>query len=273
MKDSKENNIQKESNNNENEAIKEVNSAIQASRANDEYSDSVIRISRANDEYSDSTIQVSKANDEYYMEEINTDLNNDNGEYMDDALDRHPDGNYIPTSSDDESSEQQLKELLFYKKSIELQEENERVEKELLIKQQEQHKEDCKNNINIFSNWMEDKINMNLMSDKMDKNNLYTLFKQQFDVKYRTDLFENICEYFNDLSFVTDDILFYWKYIAICLLKSSKKYKYYLGDLVFETYIKETNFRLVKEKYIFRCFIGDESLCYFKENGNDYYVS
>ena len=159
---------------------------------------------------------------------------------------------------DDEDDEKQLAELLKQHKVLE-----EEAEKQFKF-EMEQRIENAKNNLGIFSQWMEDKV---------DKKDLYKLFNEQLSAQYRTELFENMCEFFSDQSFVTDDILFHWKNIVVCLLRMSKKYKYQISDLVFELSNKKTNLRLVKEKYIFRCFIDDTHLCYFKENGNDYYVS
>ena len=159
------------------------------------------------------------------------------------------------TNSDDEK---ELAELLEKHKQID-RANNEQLEKEL-----QQLVENAKNNLNIFSTWM---------SENIKNKNIYEDFRNQFDAEYRSDLFENMCEYFMDSTMVSEDLVFYWKYLIIALLKTSKKYKSYSSELVVDENDKKTNLALVKEKYIFRCFINGEHLCYFKENGNDYYVS
>ena len=110
------------------------------------------------------------------------------------------------------------------------------------------------------------------MASNYKLNTLYKAFIDSFDVTYRCDLYEDICEFFNDEQMVTTDILFYWKVMIINLLKSHKKYAKELDTLKLDLATKTTNLRLVKEKYIFRCFLEDEHFCYFKENGTDYYI-
>ena len=198
---------------------------------------------------------------EYYTNQPQTGPVCNPTNYSEEVTGTNPARSDDKTNEDEENNEDeetQLADLLKKHKQLE-----EAAEEELQ-KQIEQHIEDCRNNLNIFSQWVDNKTN---------SESLYALFKKEFDDNYRSDLFCNICEFFNDPQFVTDDLLFSWKCMVVCLLKASKKYKGYLSDLVFVPKTKETNFRLVKEKYIFRCFIGEKHLCYFKENGNDYYVS
>ena len=140
----------------------------------------------------------------------------------------------------------------------------EEAEEAALQKKLEEHVADANNNLNIFLTWITQNLN---------ESDIYKLFSENFTSEYRVDLYENICEFFNDESMVSDDILFYWKFIVTILMKSSKKYKSYLGDLIFDLDTHNTNMVLVREKHIFRCFIADEPICYFKENGSDYYVS
>lgn len=135
---------------------------------------------------------------------------------------------------------------------------------EMLEMEMKQHIEEVRNNLGIFSSWM---------NGCSERKNLYKDFCNDFSLDYRTKLFENICEFFKDENFITDDILFYWKYMTICILKINKKYNSRLKKLVFNFENKETNFKMVKEKYIFKCFINNKQLCFFKENGSDYYVS
>lgn len=182
--------------------------------------------------------------------------------------------------SNDEDYE--LKKLLEQKKQIEENQANIEKEEERLRKESEQHIEDTYNNLNIFVLWIKDNLtnkdNLANTNDLTNKDNLtnkvlYKSFTKSFSTEYRTHLFENICEFFKNETFVTNEILFYWKYIVIHLLQHSKKYKSRSKKLTFDISNFETNLRLVKEKYIFKCFIGDRFICYFKENGNDYYVS
>ena len=163
-----------------------------------------------------------------------------------------------PDTNPDTNDEKELAELLEKHKQMD-KDATEKLEKEL-----QQHIEDAKNNLNIFNTWISENIN---------NEGLYKEFHDQFDLKYRIDLFENMCEYYMDQSMVSEDLVFYWKYLIISLLKTSKKYKSYLDELTVSTEKKETNLALVREKYIFRCFVKGDHLCYFKENGNDYYVS
>ncbi|XWV24856.1 mg583 protein [Tupanvirus deep ocean] len=167
-------------------------------------------------------------------------------------------------SNNENNDAEELEKLLKQKQELdEIKRQEEEEEKELK-KKLEQHIEDVRTNLAMFSKWMKNKKLFD---------NLYKDFCNDFSPEYRSELFENVCEFFKDESFVTDDILFYWKHLVVHLLKTSKKYKYYLQDLVFDHETHDTNLRLVREKYIFKCFIGEEQLCYFKENGTDYYVS
>jgi hypothetical protein len=159
---------------------------------------------------------------------------------------------------------EELEKLLKQKQELDENARKEREAEEQFKREMEQHIEDTQNNLGIFLSWMRDCTN---------KKNLYKDFCRDFSSEYRSLLFENICEFFKDEKFVTDEILFYWKYMVVFLLRTSKKYKSGLENLIFNFENKETNFRIVKEKYIFKCFIGEEQLCYFKENGTDYYVS
>ncbi|XWV26103.1 hypothetical protein QJ857_gp0977 [Tupanvirus soda lake] len=169
------------------------------------------------------------------------------------------------TETNDENDDaKELAKLLKQKQELDEIQRLEKEEEEELKRKLEQHIEDVRTNLAMFLKWMENKKSFD---------NLYKDFCEDFSPEYRSELFENVCEFFKDESFVTDDVLFYWKYMVVHLLKVSKKYKYYLQDLVFDSKTRDTNLRMVREKYIFKCFIGEEQLCYFKENGTDYYVS
>ena len=84
------------------------------------------------------------------------------------------------------------------------------------------HKEDAINNLHIFRTWMAPNYKLNT---------LYKAFVDSFDVTYRCDLYEDICEFFNDDQMVTTNILFYWKVMIINLLKLHKKYARELATL------------------------------------------
>lgn len=167
---------------------------------------------------------------------------------------------YIDEKKEDETAE--LEKIL--KKTQELCEQIKKGDDEKFNIELKQHVEDVQNNLGIFSAWIKGRKSFD---------NLYKDFGRDFSCDYRSQLFENIYEFFNDSSFVTNEILFQWKHIVVSLIKSHKKYKYCLDNLFFDKDTQDTNFKLVKEKYIFKCFLGEEQICYFKENGNDYYVS
>lgn len=177
----------------------------------------------------------------------------------------------IKTCENDDTETQELDED---KELQELLQKKARLEEEVAVeleRELKQHIEDAGNNINIFETWMKESIN---------ESDLYKSFYQNFDSEYRSQLYENICEFF-DTSLVSNDVIFYWKYLVIYLLNNNKKYKSLLQDLELDDNIKlevnketcETNLCLVKKKYIFQCFIDKIPICYFKENGNDYYIS
>lgn len=153
------------------------------------------------------------------------------------------------------------KELL---KLLEMKEKINMAQKEALEAEYDKHIEGCKNNLNIFVTWFK---------SNSYNNNLYNDFTKNFSTNYRIELFENINEFFMEENLITDDVIYYWKNLVIALLYNSKKYKSYLKNLEFDEKNKSVNLRLVPKKLIFECFIGDEHLCYFKENGFDYYVS
>ncbi len=134
-------------------------------------------------------------------------------------------------------------------------------------------------NFNIFTTWMSQSI-------KSEMKNLYEEFAKTFDAKYRTDLYEMIADNFcSDI--VSDKLKFYWSMLIINLLENSKTYKYRVnfstvvvnetdGELPVLTYDiekLETNLKIKVVKHVFVCMLKNERLCYFKENGNDYYVS
>lgn len=149
-----------------------------------------------------------------------------------------------------------LESLLKMKETIESE--------EILKKKYQEHISNVQHNLNIFLLWMKNNNN---------KKNLYKDFCDTFSTEYRIQLFENINEFFKDETFVTDEILFYWKYLTIFLLKINKKYQSHLQNLSLNFEDKETNLKMVKEKYIFKCFIDEEQICFLKDNGTDYYVS
>lgn len=206
------------------------------------------------------------------MTEINTKTTE--GEYRTDTEGNESDStnsievdkiNKIISDENDETvNETELALLLEQKKQIEENIKKEQKAEEEQKREIENHIEDVRDNINIFLRWIQ---------GSTEEKNINKKFCEDFSVEYRVALFENICEFFNYETLVTNDVLFYWKLIIMDLLRVSKKYKSYVSDIIFDIETKETNLALKKEKYMFRCFIGSEPLCYFKENGNEYYVS
>lgn len=162
---------------------------------------------------------------------------------------------------DAEAEQRELEELARLNREIK---EEEEAEEEELRRAYEQHLTNVKDNFSTFINWITDA--------KIDSN-LYKNYSEYFDDQFRSDLFVNICEFFKDENYVTDDVLFYWKCLTISLMRNSRKYKSSLDELIFDLEEKSTNLRLVPQKCLFRCFIEDEPICYLKENGNSYYVS
>lgn len=213
---------------------------------------------RNDKEESDSNYDNTHKN-EYYINDENNDFNKDNNtnEPYKDTI-KVPPIDVYKMDQNEQDEKKQLEELLEQKRLLD-EEREKQLEKEI-----KQHIEDVRNNLAIFLRWIKASLN---------EKNLYKSFSDNFTAEYRMELFENICEFFKDDTFITDEILFYWKYLVVFLLRTSKKYKSSLDDLVFNLDNQETNLRLVKEKYIFRCFIDDSPICYFKENGTDYYVS
>ena len=159
--------------------------------------------------------------------------------------------------------EQILSELLEKHKSIE-----EAYQKEI-ADETAQHVQDADNNYGIFRTWMEQA----LLDQSLSNQSLYKVFLETFDQEYRTNLFDNICEFFNDSELVSDKFLFHFKMLIISVMKNNKKIKSCLSSLTIDIENQTTNLRLIKAKQTFKIFIEDEFLCYFKENGNDYYVS
>lgn len=154
----------------------------------------------------------------------------------------------------DETSEEELAKLIQQNNQI----------RESLRNELDEYLDEIHNNINIFTTWAKASIN----------NKNYTKeFIKDFVDTYRSQLFDQICHFFLDENMVTDEVLFYWKYLVVSLLENSKKYKSYLNRLEYDKENKKTNLRMVREKSIFRCFIDEEPICYFKDNGNEYYVS
>ena len=136
--------------------------------------------------------------------------------------------------------------------------------KKSLKKELDEYLEDVRINLNIFATWCRSSLN---------DATFYNTFRDNFDEKFRSQLFLNIFDFFYKDELVTTDILFYWKFMVINLLHNSKKYRSSLDELKLDKTNHNTNLRFVKERNVFKCFINDEPICYFKENGSDYYVS
>ena len=124
------------------------------------------------------------------------------------------------------------------------------------------------NTFDIFKVWM----SLNLRSD-----HIYNLFQTQFDAVFRSNLFEYVFQNFNDDDLLNDDCMFYLKVLVIDLIRNSKKCKHNMVDITCDFETKTSNLSLVREKYMFKCFVDIDGLsdqvCYLKENGNEYYVS
>jgi hypothetical protein len=129
---------------------------------------------------------------------------------------------------------------------------------------QEDTVQNAKENIDIFVKWM---------SDNYTSEQLYFDFAKSFPNKFLLDLYWDMCNHFMNGELVSDDAVFYWKLIIISLLKKHKYLSNELDDLVLDIDNKYCNIKLVQPKNIFRIFIKNRSICYFKENGNEYYVS
>ena len=157
-----------------------------------------------------------------------------------------------------------LSDLISQKEKLDIEKMKEELAQKQLEESIQKNIMDVHNDLAIFVTWMQYSFN---------KENLYDDFHKNFDEEYRTCLFENVCKYFKNEEFITDEILFYLKCIIFCLLKASRKYKTRIDSLNFDINNRSTNLRLVREKYTIRCFVDDEHLCYFKDNGNIYYVS
>ncbi len=164
-----------------------------------------------------------------------------------------------------DNDNESIESLLEKKRRIE-QEEKE------LQEEIDNHLQNVRNNLQIFIVWAK---------NTHSREDFYKKFVEEFDDNYRSQLFENVCEFFNDDTFVSDECVFYWKSIVVNLLTTNKKYSQKLVELKensgkeLKTDLKlmTTNLRLVKQKYIFKCFVEDEPVCFFKENGVNYYLS
>jgi hypothetical protein len=128
----------------------------------------------------------------------------------------------------------------------------------------EKRLEEANINFNIFSKWM----SLNLKGT-----GLYKSFIAKFDTEYRMAFFSNVSDFFSDNKLVTDTLLFYFKVLIFDMLKTHKKFKSCVTEITIDHDTQKTNLRLIKAKQTFKIFINDELLCYFKENGNDYYLS
>ena len=138
------------------------------------------------------------------------------------------------------------------------------LEKYKIIKKSGEYFENIYHNFQIFSTWAKNNYQFD---------NMYQKFIDMFDIKYRMELFENMNTHFNDTDLITDELIFYWKCLIITFIKNYKKYSNQLLKLVINYREKTTNFRLVHHKYLFKCFIEENLICCFKENGSDYYCS
>jgi hypothetical protein len=104
--------------------------------------------------------------------------------------------------------------------------------------------------------------------------NLYKLFTDSFSEKIRMDFFTTLYYFFNDENIVTDEILFGWKMFTVYLMLRNKRYtETILENANFNIDEKTCSLRFVADKHMFKCFLNNDQVCYFKENSVDIYVS
>lgn len=123
---------------------------------------------------------------------------------------------------------------------------------------------DAKSVINRFVDWM-----YNNYQDQY----LYPKFVENFDQAFIIELFETYCRSFLNTEIVSDKALIYWKLMCIHLIAKNKKYTDRVKDIYIDVENATSNLKLVIDKQMFRCYIDNERLCYFKENGYEYYTS
>ncbi|AKI80055.1 hypothetical protein [Niemeyer virus] len=131
-------------------------------------------------------------------------------------------------------------------------------------KQQLERLENAKKDIETFKNWFK---------DKTDDSNVYNVFESTFGPEFRSQLYEYINEFFNNNDIVTDQLLAYWKILIRNIMRLNRKYQVIASKINVDENTHDSNLKLFKEKSMFRCFMDEEPICYFKENGNNYYVS
>ncbi|QTF49233.1 hypothetical protein qu_341 [Acanthamoeba polyphaga mimivirus] len=131
-------------------------------------------------------------------------------------------------------------------------------------KQQLERLENAGRDIDTFKNWFK---------NKTDDSNVYNVFESTFSPEFRSQLYEYINEFFNNNDIVTDQLLAYWKILIKNIMRSNRKYQVIASKINVDENTHDSNLKLFKEKSMFRCFMDEEPICYFKENGNNYYVS
>ena len=123
---------------------------------------------------------------------------------------------------------------------------------------------DAINLFEIFNSWYE-------MNKKVE--NLIEKFNKDLTQDFRMNLYEFLYDYMEDEKIVTDVTIFNMKMIIYYLIKTHKKFSEDSKEITFDIDKKTTNLYLTRQKHIFKCYVGDSELCYFKENGNFYYVN
>ncbi len=106
--------------------------------------------------------------------------------------------------------------------------------------------------------------------DHVQESNLYEKFVQDYDSAQRDELYNLFYRHFNCLS---SEVLFYWKYFIGVFIKNSRKYNMHYQSIVYNFDSHIVNFYLTCNKGVFKCYIDQDHICYFKQNGTDYYVS
>lgn len=199
-------------------------------------------------------------------------------ESIDELASEHIEGSH-PMSRDDkhileketEKRTQDMTNELVYKFSLlnkimmpELEKNRLQQKKEEDNAEEEARIADAINLFEVFNSWYE-------MNKKVE--NLIEKFNKDLTQDFRMNLYEFLYDYMEDEKIVTDVTIFNMKMIIYYLIKTHKKFSEDSKEITFDTDNKTTNLYLTRQKHIFKCYVGDSELCYFKENGNFYYVN
>lgn len=117
-------------------------------------------------------------------------------------------------------------------------------------------------NLNIFQKWI----------TGTDPSIAYENFIK-FSDEYQIDLYDALNAYYNNVDIVTDDMMYFFKIVIYEYIKNSPKTSEFSSSITFSHDDKKTNLGLIKTKCIFQCTVGSTVLCYFKHNGNIFYIN